>query len=178
MSDAKFLKYLRNERGLEPSDYPFKITPNAPGRNKNRIIIPYVYADDVVGWTSRYLDDNKPKYYNEHQQPGFIFGTNMQKEDWEYGIGAEGPMDAISIKGVAVLHNTINDGQLALLRRMDKQVIVVPDQNKAGLYLAEKALAEGFAISIPNWDDSVEDINEAFKYYGRLGTLLSIIAGR
>jgi hypothetical protein len=174
--DTWAIDYLRDERGLTPADYQFRISPTDTGRNATRIIIPYTHHGDVVGWTSRYLDGRFPKYINEHQQPGYLFGIDLQKSDWDYIIVAEGAFCAISINGVAVLHNEMNEQQIATLRRQGKEVIVVPDQDKAGLVLAEQALDAGFSISIPNWPMECNDINNAVLEYGKLGTLLSIIA--
>ena len=173
--DQWAIDYLKDERGLDYHDYPFKITPQDVGRNKKRILIPYMYGSDNVGWTSRYLDKRMPKYLNEHQQPGYVFGLNLQKPDWDFIIVVEGAFCAISISGVAVLHNEISERQMALLRRQGKEIIVVPDQDKAGIVLAEQALEAGFSISIPIWDTQVKDVNDAVKEYGKLGALLSII---
>jgi DNA primase len=176
--DQWAIDYLENERGLDYRDYPFKITPQESGRNNRRILIPYQYAGEIVGWTSRYLDNRTPKYLNENQQPGYIFGMEMQKPDWDYIIVVEGVFCAISIRGVAVLHNEMNEQQMALLRRQGKEVIVVPDQDKAGLTLVEEALEAGFSVSIPDWPMHVKDTNDAVKEFGRLGTLISIIANK
>jgi len=170
------IDYIKNERGLDYHDYPFKITPQEKGRNKQRILIPYMYGGDVVGWTSRYLDTKFPKYLNEHQQPGYVFGLDMQKEDWDFVLVMEGVFCAISINGTAVLHNELSEQQLAILRRQGKEVIVVPDQDKAGLVLVEQALEAGFSISVPEWPEHVKDVNDAVKEFGKLGALLSIIA--
>lgn len=166
------------ERGLDYHDYPFHITPQEKGRKARRIVIPYLYAGDVVGWTSRFLDNKTPKYLNEASSPGFVFGMDMQKPDWDYIIVVEGVFCAISINGVAVMHNEINEQQVALLRRQGKEIIVVPDQDKPGLVLAEEALELGFSISIPDWPMDVKDVNDAVKEFGRLGALLSIIAAK
>jgi len=169
------IEYLKG-RGLGYHDFSFKITPQDVGRNRRRILIPYTYGGDIVGWTSRFMDNKFPKYLNEHQQPGYVFGLDMQHNDWDYIIVVEGVFCAISISGVAVLHNELNDKQMALLRRQGKEIIVVPDQDKAGLVLAEEALEAGFSISIPEWPDSVKDVNDAVVLFGKLGVLLSIIA--
>jgi hypothetical protein len=173
--DKKFLSYLQNERGLTITDYPFYVTPSETGRNKTRIIIPYYHNEQVVGWTSRYLDDRTPKYVNEHQQEGFIFGMQMQDPSWQNIIVTEGVFDAISISGVAVLHNELNEKQIFQLRRTGKDVIVVPDQDKAGLQIIQPAIDAGFYVSIPNWDNNIKDVNDAVRYYGKVGSLLSIL---
>lgn len=176
-SDTWAVEYL-NSRGLSYRDYPFKISPTEKDRNANRIIIPYYYNKDVVGWTSRYLDSKHPKYINEHQQPGYVFGLEMQKPDWDFIIVSEGTFDAISINGVAILHNEISDVQQALLRRQGKEVIVVPDRDSAGVALVDQALAAGFSVSLPDWGCDIKDINDAVKEYGKIGTLLSIVRNR
>ena len=51
----------------------------------------------------------------------------------------------------------------------------MPDQDKAGLEIIEKALDYGFYVSIPNWADDVKDVNDSVVKYGRLPTLLSIL---
>ena len=182
LQDTKYVEYLES-RGLSITDYPFKITPNEKGRLKNRIIIPYKHNKHVVGWTSRYMDDYKPKYYNEHQQAGYIFCVDMQRKRWQYAIVSEGILDAVSINGLALLHGEITDQQMATLRRLDKEIIVVIDQDAPGLYLAEIAMKAGFAVSVPNWglDDNgnvIHDVNEAVKKYGKAITVLSIIHAR
>lgn len=173
-SDDWAIDYLK-DRALDYHDYPFKISPHDTGRKKKRIIIPYLYGGEVVGWTSRFLDKRIPKYINEHTSPGFVFGMDNQKRDWDFIIVVEGAFCAISIDGVAILHNELNEKQMALLRRQGKEVIVVPDQDKPGLVLAEQALEAGFSISIPNWPMDVKDVNDAVKEFGKLGALLSII---
>ena len=175
--DKWAVDYLAS-RGLDYQDYPYKVSPQDTGRNKQRIIIPYMYAGDVVGWTSRYLDDRMPKYINEHTTPGYVFNLDKQNPEWDFMLVMEGIFCAISIDGVAVLHNEINDKQMALLRRQGKEIIVVIDQDKPGLVLAELALKAGFSISVPDWPIDVKDVNDAVKEYGKLGALLSIINAR
>jgi hypothetical protein len=55
---------------------------------------------------------------------------------------------------------------------------VVPDQDPAGMELVDRAVELGWPVSMPAWPDSVKDVNDAVKLYGRLGTLLTIIDAR
>jgi DNA primase len=87
----------------------------------------------------------------------------------------EGIFDALSISGCALTHNDINESQANLLRKLNRTIIVVPDQDKAGLSLCDKALDLGFQVSIPNWEVGIKDVNDAVVKYGKLPTLLSII---
>jgi hypothetical protein len=54
---------------------------------------------------------------------------------------------------------------------------VVPDQDTAGMELVDRAVELGWAVSMPDWEDC-KDVNDAVKKYGRLGTLLTIMAAR
>jgi hypothetical protein len=172
--DVRFVDYLAS-RGLMYNQYPFMITPNDKARNKNRIIIPYTNKNKVVGYTSRFLDDRTPKYLNE-QQHGYIFGIDLQHADWNVVIVMEGILDAISIDGVAVLHNKIGDLQAQQLQQLHRTVIVVPDQDKAGLKLIDSALINGFNVSIPKWgDSSIKDVNDAVVKFGKIATILKIL---
>jgi len=168
-----FTEYLLN-RGINPNSYPFLITPHEKGRNGNRIIIPYTYKNKIVGHTSRFLDNRIPKYINE-QQPGYVFNIDSQKPDWQVCIVTEGIFDALSIDGVAVMHNDINNDQATLLGSLNKPIILVPDRDNTGLALCDKALELGYQISLPNWDVDVKDVNDAVVKYGKLPTLLSIL---
>jgi hypothetical protein len=168
-----FVKYL-NSRGMQPSDYPFLVTPNLPGRYSNRIIIPYTYKDKIVGHTSRFLDSNLPKYINE-QQPGYVFGIDFQRPDYSVCILVEGIFDALSLNACALMHNDINEGQAALLANLNRQIIFVPDRDKTGLAICDKALDLGYSVSMPNWSEDIKDVNDAVVKYGRLPTLLSIL---
>ena len=174
----KYIAYL-NKRKINHKDYPFMCTPDAEDRQSNRIIIPYTYKNKIVGHTSRYLDDRTPKFINEQQQ-GYVFGADLQKDNWAACIVVEGIFDALSLNGCALTHNTISEQQADLLKNLvppwvDKKIIVVPDQDKTGLKICDRAIDLGFYVSIPDWDDDVKDVNDAVVKYGKLSTLLSIL---
>lgn len=168
-----YIDYL-NKRGLQHNDYPFMVNPNAEGRQSQGIIIPYTYENKVVGSTIRFMDDRNPKFINDQQQ-GYVFGTDLQKDSWEVVLVFEGIFDAISMNGLALTHDTINDNQVAVINKLGKRVIVVPDQDKTGLGICERALELGFDVSLPNWSEDIKDANDAVIKYGRLNTLLSIL---
>jgi len=168
-----YIDYL-NKRGLQHNDYPFMVNPKAEGRQALGIVIPYTYENKVVGSTIRFMDDRNPKFINDQQQ-GYVFGTDLQKEDWEVVLVFEGIFDAISMNGLALTHDTVNDNQVAVINKLGKRVIVVPDQDKTGLGICERALELGYDVSLPNWSEDIKDANDAVIKYGRLNTLLSIL---
>jgi hypothetical protein len=168
-----FIDYLAS-RKINYTDYPFMVTPNEVGRNNNRIIIPYTFENKIVGHTSRYLDNRTPKFIKEQQQ-GYIFGYDFQKPEYEVCIVVEGIFDALSLNACALTHDTISDEQAQILQGLNKKIIVVPDLDKTGLSICDRAIDLGFYVSIPNWDIDIKDANDAVVKYGKLPTLLSIL---
>jgi hypothetical protein len=164
-------EYLRS-RNISVN-YPFfyKTMPR-PG-----IVIPFTHDNQVVGHTTRFLDDRTPKYIQDIQ-PGYVFGTDLQQDNWNVVLVMEGVFDALSINGLAVLHAEINDAQVRLIRSLAREVIVVPDQDAAGMKLVDRAVELGWSVSIPEWGDAVKDVNDAVIKYGRLGALLIIMQAR
>ena len=163
--------YLRSRK--LPIDYPFlyKTMPR-PG-----IVIPFTYDNQIVGHTTRFLDERTPRYIQDIQH-GYVFGTDLQKNNWQYAIVVEGVFDALSINGLAVLHAEINDAQVKLIRSLGKEIIVVPDQDEAGMKLVDRAVELGWAVSIPEWPEGVKDVNDCVIKLGRLGTLLIILEAK
>jgi hypothetical protein len=156
-----------------PSDYPFlyKTMPR-PG-----VVIPFTHDNQVVGHTTRFLDNRTPRYIQDIQ-PGYVFGTDLQKATWQTAIVVEGVFDALSINGLAVLHAEINDAQVRLIRSLGKEVVVVPDQDSAGMKLVDRAVELGWAVSMPEWPIGVKDVNDAVIQLGRLATLITILQAR
>jgi hypothetical protein len=162
-----------------PSDYPIMVQPNNDGVHWTRphVVIPFTYDNTIVGYSCRFLDARTPKYINE-TQPGYVFGTDLQKPNWQYAIVCEGVFDALSISGLAVLHSEINDAQVRLIRSLNREVIVVPDQDKSGLALVDRALELGWSVSVPDWPWDVKDINDAVQRMGKLTALMTILQAR
>ena len=156
-----------------PLDYPFlfKTMP------RNGIVIPFTYDNQIVGHTTRFLDDRTPRYIQDIQH-GYVFGTDLQKNNWQYAIVVEGVFDALSINGLAVLHAEINDAQVKLIRSLGREVIVVPDQDKAGMKLVDRAVELGWAVSMPDWPADIKDVNDAVIRWGRVATLLTIMQAK
>ena len=88
----------------------------------------------------------------------------------------EGPLDAIHIDGVALLGSEIKDQQALLINSLNKQVILIPDRDRAGSKLIEQAIELGWAVSLPEWQEGVNDIGDCVRQNGRLYTLYSIVS--
>ncbi len=142
---------------------------------RDGILIPFTHSGKTVGYTIRFLDDRKPRYLSD-SQPGYVFGIDIQKDDWDYCVVTEGIFDALSIDGLALMHATISEKQIQLIKTLKRNIIVVPDQDKRGLALVEKAMELGWSVSIPfDWPDGCKDINDAVKRMGKAATMISIM---
>ena len=156
-----------------PLDYPF-LYKTMPRRG---VVIPFTHNNQVVGHTTRFLDDKPPRYIQDIQH-GYVFGTDLQRDNWQLAIVVEGVFDALSINGLAVLHAEINDAQVRLIRSLGREVVVVPDQDEAGMKLVDRAIELGWAVSMPEWPKGIKDVNDAVIRLGRLGTLLTIMQSK
>ena len=165
------LEYMA-ARNLNTDDTNYYWSPSLGYRD--RLIIPFYFEGRVVGWTGRsVLPDKKPKYLTE-VQPGFVYGLDEQSFKKSFAILCEGQLDAIHIEGCAIGGSEISDQQAMLLNRLQKQIIVVPDRDSAGKKLVEQAIELGFSVSMPEWEQGINDIGDAVSKYGRLYTLYSI----
>ncbi len=170
----RLLKYLES-RGIGPDWYQFMYSPDPYWDVDKRLLIPFLWKGDVVGFTGRMFEQSdKVKYYTD-VQPGYVF--NMDAQDWtrKFVIVTEGPFDAIAVSGVSILGSEINDTQRELIDGLGRQVIVVPDRDAPGEKLINQALEFGWSVAFPEWDKTVGDVAEAVLKYGRLFTIQSIL---
>jgi hypothetical protein len=140
----------------------------------DRLIIPFRFEGRIVGYTGRKITDGKPKYLSE-QTPGYVFNLDAQNTDRPIVLVAEGPLDALSIGGVAILGADIMDKQAMLINRLGKRVIVVPDRDADGARTVERAIELGWSVSMPEWADGVKDCNDALRKHGELWTAYLIM---
>ena len=168
------LTYLTS-RGIGADWYDFMYSPNTFWDVNKRLLIPFYWRGDVVGFTGRMFEKSeKVKYYTD-VQPGYVF--NMDVQDWtrKFVIVTEGPFDAITISGVSILGSEINDIQRDLIDGLNRQVIVVPDRDAPGEKLINQALEFGWNVAFPEWGEDVDDVADAVLKYGRLFTIQSIL---
>lgn len=166
------LEYMA-ARNLNVDDTDYYWSPSLGYRD--RLIIPFYYEGRIVGWTARSVNpDKKPKYLSE-QQPGFVYGIDEQRHTKLFAIVCEGPIDALHIEGCALLGSEVKDQQSMVINRLNKDIIIVPDRDKAGSKLVEQAIEYGWGVSMPDWPDDINDISECVERYGRIYTLHSIV---
>ena len=165
------LEYIYN-RGYDPLDGNFYWSHSSG--YEQRVIIPFVYQGRIVGNTARKITDGKPKYLSD-QHPHFVFNVDAQKEEQKYVFVCEGPFDALAIGGMALLTNEITDQQSRIINSLGSEVIVIPDQDSAGLALFDRAADLGWAVAMPTWDDDVKDVADAVQRYGRLFVIVDAV---
>jgi hypothetical protein len=180
------LTYIVDTRKIDSTKYQFLWTPEVASNLHKRVIVPFYYKGNVVGSTARAVVDGvRPKYYSNHPAD-FVFNLDQQTQDKKFVIVCEGPFDAMSIDGVAVLTNEISKQQVELIESLDREIIVVPDFDVkphpksgkniwAGQKLVNQALELGWTVSFPVWRETCKDINEAAVKYGQLFVLKAVL---
>ena len=162
-------------RKIDIAKYQFYATRQAQYNLHKRIIIPFVWQGRTIGYTARAIEETvKPKYHSNYE-PNFVFNINNQLADSKFVIVCEGPFDAMSIDGVAVLNNECNETQADIIESLGKEVIVVADRDRAGARMINNAIEYGWSVSYPVWLETCKDINEATVKYGKLFVLKTII---
>lgn len=154
-------------------------TPYAQFSWNQRVIIPFYHHGKIVGYTGRTFTNNPKlsKYYSK-QPEDFMFNQDKIESDTEILILTEGVLDAISIKGIGILGNSLTKKQINLLNTFKKRIILIPDRNEAGRRLLDQVLDQGWEVSIPElWmdDKNIRDSASSTKRYGRIVTLEQII---
>ena len=169
-----FLNYLK-ERGIDPSWYDFMYSPDPYFNFDQRVIIPFYWKGDIVGYSGRLFESTGKVKYVTEVQPGYVF--NMDAQDWtrKFVLVTEGPFDAITVSGVSILGSEINDIQRELIEGLNKKIIVVPDRDQPGEKLINQAIEFGWSVAFPEWHESVEDTADAVLKYGRLFTMKTIL---
>ena len=168
------LNYLAS-RGIGPDWYDFMYSTDQYFNFDQRLIIPFYWRGDIVGYTGRLFEPSEKVKYVTEVQPGYVF--NMDAQDWsrKFVIVTEGPFDAITTSGVSILGSEINDIQRELIEGLNRKIIVVPDRDRPGEKLINQAIEFGWSVAFPEWHDSVEDTADAVLKYGRLFTIQSIL---
>jgi len=159
-------------RGMDLDWYDWMWTPAAG--YKDRLLIPFYHDGRIVGYTGRKITDGKPKYLTD-AQPGYVFNIDRQTADRKYVIVVEGQFDAIAVDGCAIMHNEPNETQIMRINSLGREVIVVPDRDRAGAKMLKAATDHNWSVSLPPWEDDVKDVADAVKRYGRLYTLSTIL---
>ena len=163
------------KRRIDMQQYDFYWSANTKLQMNRRVIVPFTWKNEIIGYSARALTDAvKPKYQSQIDD-GYVFNIDRQERDWKFVIVAEGVFDALAIDGVAVLKSDITKQQIDIIESLDREIIVVPDQNKSGIRLIDAAIANGWSVSFPVWAETCEDISQAVEKYGKLFVMKTIL---
>ena len=166
------------DRKLDLSRYEFYWTPEQQNNLHRRVIIPFTWKTQIIGYTARGIYDNvKPKYHNSYE-PNYVFNVDKQLKDAKFVVVVEGPFDAMAIDGVAILGNECHEIQADIIDSLGREVIVVPDADKAGAKLVDAAVEYGWSVSFPVWQETRKDVASAIEAYGKLFVLKSILVAK
>jgi len=167
-----------SDRLIDFQKYPFYWTPETQYNLHKRVIIPFTWKGNIIGYSARAFDDTvKPKYHSNYE-PNYVFNVDRQKHDSKFVIVSEGPFDAMAVDGVAVLSNECSEIQADIIDSLGREVIVVPDGDKSGKKLIDDALEYGWSVSMPIWQKDYKDVSEAVEKLGKLFVLKSIIEAK
>lgn len=173
------------DRKIDCNRYDFYWTPEVEHKLAHRVIVPFKYKNEIVGYTARAINDGiKPKYYSNHPAD-FVFNLDNQRPDNKFVIVCEGTFDAMSVDGVSVQSNEISEQQAELIEQLGRPVIFVPDFDRhvnkqgrevwPGYAAVEQAVEYGWSVSFPVWRENCKDINSAVQKYGKLFVLKAIL---
>ena len=166
------------DRKIDVDRYEFYTTDSEAYNLHRRIIIPFYWKGELIGYTARGLDDNvKPKYHSQYATD-FVFNVDLQTAEKKFVIVTEGPFDAMAVDGVAILGNECSENQADIIDSLGREVIVVPDCDPSGVNLVNNAIEYGWGVSFPVWYDTCKDINDAVRRYGKLFVLKTILDAR
>ena len=168
-----------NERDRTLIDrYEFYVTEDTAHNMNRRVIVPFTWKGEIIGYTARAIDPEiKPKYFTNHE-PNYVFNIDKQKPASAFVIVTEGPFDAMAVDGIAILGNEISDEQVDIVNSLKREVIILPDWDEAGQKMIDSALENDWTVSFPVWRETCKDAAEAVSKYGRLFVLKSILDGR
>ena len=177
------------QRKINIKKYDFYLTEDTSYNLHRRVIVPFYWQGKLVGYTARAMsNDVKPKYHSNYE-PNYVFNLDKQLPDAKFVLVTEGPFDAMSVDGVAVLSNSVSETQADIIESLGREVIVVPDfdahidektnrKKWPGKALIDAALTYGWSVSFPIWDEHCKDVADAVAKHGQLYTLVSILQGR
>ncbi|MDE6260711.1 MAG: DNA primase [Oscillospiraceae bacterium] len=121
---------------------------------RNRLMLPVIDTrGDVIGFTSRVMDDSTPKYLNTPETAIFkkrsiLYGLNYAKKTKRPNfILVEGNIDVITLhqagfdNTVATMGTALTEEHIRLLERYTKELVLCYDNDAAGEDATQRAIA-------------------------------------
>ena len=171
---VKAVEYV-SHRKIDMRKYDFYWSPVSKYQMSKRVIIPFTWKNEIIGYSARSFDNSVIPKYQSQIDDGYVFNVDKQERDWKFVIVAEGVFDALAVDGVAVLKSDITQQQINIIEDLDREIIVVPDWNSSGTRLIDVAIENGWSVSFPVWAETCADISQAVEKYGRLFVMKTIV---
>ena len=158
---------------------------------RNRLMLPVIDArGDVIGFTSRVMDDSQPKYMNTPETAIFkkrsiLYGINYAKKTKRpYFILVEGNIDVITMhqagfdNTVATMGTALTEEHIRQLDRYTKELVLCLDNDSAGMDATQRAIGllknSGIAVRVlqlprrktPEGELVKQDPDDFIKHYG------------
>ena len=121
---------------------------------RNRLMLPVIdVRGDVIGFTSRVMDDSTPKYLNTPETSIFkkrsiLYGLNYAKNTKRPNfILVEGNIDVITLhqagfdNTVATMGTALTEEHVKMLSRYTKELVLCYDNDNAGMDATQRAIA-------------------------------------
>lgn len=120
---------------------------------RNRLMLPVIdVRGDVIGFTSRVMDDSTPKYLNTPETSIFkkrsiLYGLNYAKHTRRKSlILVEGNIDVISLhqagfdNAVATMGTALTEEHIKIISKYTKELVLCYDNDNAGTEATQRAL--------------------------------------
>ncbi len=176
-NDQDFIAVCNYAIQREIYDFDSVYWVNTPTKQfKKRLFFPFTNYGKVVGYTGRFIGNNKsiPKYYN-NMPDNYVYNIDAQSSDRIHCILCEGVIDAFLTSGISCLGNSINSKQIEVINSLKKNIILCPDRDDGGDVTVKVAIDNGWGVAFPKWENDIKDAAEAVERYGKLLTVKSIM---
>ena len=183
---AEYL-FSRGDALADPTQFYW--SPETEYDINRRLLIPFYYDGQLVGWTGRLVGPasaKRPKYHNGVQPPNYLYNNEVMALKRRFLILVEGPLDAKAVDGVATLGAKLSTEQAQWLNTCGHQIIVLADRDSSGQRMIDHALTNNWMVAFPRlkeghgfqnwWEPDCKDAAEASKRYGKLYTIRSVVA--
>ena len=181
-------KFLIEEKCIAPEDYDFfivdEIPPNLNPEEKAlakfslaRLIIPAYKGGKMIYYQSRDvgLRESSSKYLSPKgvsKSNIFYFYDRIYQYTDKPLYVCEGFFDAFHVNGIATMENDLSKDQIEILKRSNRNLILIPDNNGDSNKLLEIFLRNDWGVAFV--DESVKDVTESIKKFGKLKTFYDI----
>lgn len=175
-SDAFAAYVYAKQRGVE--QYPYLMwTDNKRDHLNKRLILPYLFRDQIVGFNARLFDQTikgADRFYEINPNENFVFNMDSIYKDRKILIINESPYDSLLFDGVSTMGTNITKPRADIINQFKGRKILVPDLDESGMKAVDIALKNNWEVYFPTWSYRY-DMGEAVDNFGRIFVLMDIL---